>query len=94
MSKLKKTTTNLSAYGQNPTTRLRVIPIKTSSLYLFEVYCINLVRWILRTQILQTNMRLRTEDQMATQTGQRNREQSPDIKRGERRAFDSLKGRK
>lgn len=56
-----------------------------SSLYLSEVHSINLVKWIQRAKILQTDTGLRTEEQMASQIEGRNTEQSPDIKRGRSR---------
>ena len=56
-----------------------------SSLYLSEVHSINLVKWIQRAQILQRDTRLRTDDQMAKQIGQRNTEQSPNVMRGKGR---------
>lgn len=43
-----------------------------SSLYLSEVHSINLVKWIQRAKILQTDARLRTQDQMASQIGGEN----------------------
>lgn len=55
-----------------------------SSLYLSEVHSINLVKWIQRAKILQTDTRMRTEEQMASQIGGENTEQS-DIKRRQRR---------
>lgn len=63
-----------------------MIPIKMSSLYLSEVQSINLVKWIQRAKILQTDMRLRTRDQMASQIagGKKNTEPSLDIKRRRR----------
>lgn len=58
-----------SAHGQCQTYLLSMIPIEMSSLYLSEVHYINLVKWIQRAKILQSDMRLRTEDQMALQIG-------------------------
>lgn len=66
---------------------LPTISIKASSLYLSEIYCINLVKWIQRALILQTDMRLGTGDQMATHTGQGSRKHSSDIKRAGRRGI-------
>lgn len=53
-----------------------------SSLYLSEVYSINLVKWIQRAKTLQTDTKLRTEEQMASQIG--GEEQRVDIKRRKR----------
>lgn len=53
-----------------------------SSLYLSEVHSINLVKWIQRAKTLQTDTKLRTEDQMASQIG--GEERRVDIKRRKR----------
>ncbi len=55
-----------------------------SSFYLSEVHSINLVKWIQRVKILQTDMGQGTEDQMALTDWRENTEQSADIKRRKR----------